>query len=637
MDRVAGRLRMLALLVALMFVALTTRLWFLQVLATDDFTKAARSNSVRFVPSDALRGNVYTDDGFPLVKNQLSLEVRVIPEELARSGRSEEVLYELAQLLDRPVRDIRMALEDKRYYDYQPKPVAEFVDEEAWFYISEHPREFPGVEVVQASVREYPQARTAAHILGSLNQIQAEELEDPRFKNYGTSDLVGRSGLEQTYERWLRGTKGLQKFIVNSNNETIRALARLEPEPGHDLHLTMNLDIQQAAEEELRAGMERARQLTDSSGRPLQADGGVAIVLDAKDGGVKAMASVPSFDPAWYVRGLTRSEQKYVRNDDLAPLLNRATQAGYFPGSTFKSITALTAVNDGIASLSGSYPCTATYVHPSDESGASFSNWTTANLGYMSIAESLRISCDTVYYGFGSDYYFKWRNAQLGAEGEAMQQSLREWGFGSPTGIDQPQEGSGLVPDAAWAAERPELFENGTWIPAGNILTMIGSSYMQATPLQLARSYQTIASDGRLCRPRLVDTIVDADGNVVKEIPDRCERRLPGYTKAQFDYIHRALLSVTSSGTAACAFSGFPLSQIPVAGKTGTAEWVPRQDISWFASIVGPVDDPDYVVVAMVEQGGFGSQTAAPIVRHIVERIYGLEETGPGVCGNRED
>ncbi|HEX6131976.1 MAG TPA: penicillin-binding protein 2 [Actinomycetota bacterium] len=636
MEKVGARLRVLALLVAVMFVALTARLWFLQVLATTEFKQQARDNGVRFVYSDALRGRIETADGIDLVVNQPSLEVRVIRDDLVASGQAEEVLYRLSELLDVPVRDIRMRLEDPKYYAYQPKPVAEFVDERAYAYIAEHPQLFPGVDVETTYVRSYPLGRTAAHLVGTLNQITGEELQDPRFRGYGTSDLVGRSGLEQVYERWLRGEKGVRKFIVNADGETIRAGAEIPPEPGHDLVLALDSEIQAAAEEELRAGMDRARQLTDSDGNLLKATSGVVVVLDPDTGGVEAMVSLPSYDPAWYVRGLTKQQRKYLENEALAALLNRAMQGRFFPGSTFKAVSGLAAVKAGFASLSSYYPCTTSYVHPGDESGTEFSNWEPANTS-MNLSQALVTSCDTWFYTFGSAFFNHWRNNQLGDGAELMQKLFREWGFGGKTGVDLPAEGAGFVGDVAWAeGDGAALFPDG-WVPGGNILSMIGSSYLQATPLQLARGYMAIANRGRMCRPHVVDSIVDADGAVARKIGGRCDKRLPGYTEAQLRYVHEALLGVTRYGTAACAFAGFPLDEIPVAGKTGTAEVPGDQDTSWFASIVGPLEDPDHIVVAMVEEGGFGSQTAAPIVRRVVERIYGLEPGVVGCTAERED
>jgi len=302
---------------------------------------------------------------------------------------------------------------------------------------------------------------------------------------------------------------------------------------------------------------------------------------------------------------------------------NRATQLSYTPGSTFKPITGLAAVKEGFASLSGSYPCEGEYTHPNDTSGTKFYNWTSVNLGYMSIARALEVSCDTVFDAFGSDFYFKWAQNPLGDNGDLLERDLHEWGFESPTGVDLSSETQGLVPDPGWAATRPDLFDNGAWIPGGDILTMIGSGYVQVTPLQLAQAYAAIANGGHLCRPHVADQIIAPDGSVAKRIEDHCDHAIP-YTPQQLSYIRSALRSVVASGTAQCAFAGFPTSQIAVAGKTGTAERdSSKQDTSWFASMVGPdPEHPAYVIVTMVEQGGFGGQTAAPITRQVIDALY---------------
>jgi penicillin-binding protein 2 len=645
MDRATSRLKVLALLVALMFLALTARLWFLQVLATDTFRAEARNNSVRFAYSDALRGRMlaHCDPDLtcpggapkgwvPVVDNQQSLEVRVVPTKLQESGNAEEVVARLADLLSGygiTAEDITRSLQDPKYYLYQPKPIAEFVGEKVKAAVDDHRDLFPGVTVESVSVRSYPMGRFAAHVLGSVGQIQGNELDDPKYKDYGQSDLVGRAGLEQVYEKELRGTKGVQKFVVNSDGETIRAGAEVKPQQGNDLYLALDADIQTAAEEELRAGMLRAHSFNDSEGRPLVADGGAVVVLDANTGGVRAMASVPSYDPSWFVHGLTKMEQSYLFKSPLGPSNNRATgELGYYPGSTFKAITALVALKEGLATQAGYYACPTDYVSPGDESGTVFHNWSTADTT-LNLYDALRLSCDTVFYGFGSTFYDIWAQDPLGADAEPLQRDLREWGFGAPTGIDLPAEGAGRVPDAAWGESRDDLFPDG-WTPGGDILTMIGSTYVTATPLQIATAYAAIANGGHLCRPHLVEAVRDDDGKLVETIPTKCERTLP-YSASDLEYVRTALTSVVSSGTAACAFSGFPLDQVPVAGKTGTAETPPKQDTSWFAAMV-PANDPKYVIVAMVEQGGFGSQTAAPIVRHIIERIYGLPDLPPDPC-----
>src|SRR6476619_5385152 len=534
MDKMSSRIKVLALLVALMFVALSTRLWFLQVLATTQFQQEARDNSVRFVYTEPLRGLMYDDRGRPLVENQESLEVRVNRD--AMGSQAEAVVYRLARLLHVPVRELVARLQDKRYYSFQPIPVAEFVKPQVRNNIAEYQELFPGVDVVPTSVRAYPQGRTAAHILGYLGPIFAGEYDRLKDKGYQQSDVIGRSGLEQVYERFLRGTQGVQKFIVNSDGETMRALGVKDPTAGNDLHLTLDLRIQRAAERELADELARARSGHDINGLPLKANAGAVIVMDAQTGAIKAMASLPSYDPRWLVQGLTKSQASYLYKSAAAPSLNRAIQLGYVPGAT---------------------------------SGTVFHNWTTANLGTMSLAKAISISCDTVFDRFGSDFYFRYVQNQLSDNGLLLQNDLRGFGFGAPTGIDLPSEGSGLVPDPAWAKTQPTLFPDG-WVPGGDILTMIGSTYVMATPLQLAQAYSAIANGGHLCRPHVVDQVVAPDGAVVKQAEDHCSRSLP-YTPSELAYVRGALGSVITSGTAQCSFSGFPTSQVWVGGKAGTA------------------------------------------------------------------
>jgi penicillin-binding protein 2 len=627
MEKASSRLRVLAMLVALMFVSLSVRLWYLQVLAAPAYEKAAHANFIRFAYTDPLRGQIYDDTGKRLVRNRLSLEVRVSPQQMG--DRSEEVVQRLADLLKIPVADIVRSLQNKQYSPYQSIPIAEFVSKDVDFYIAEHQDEFPGVTVEKTSVRGYPYGSTAAQILGYTGLITAQEYKDLKSKGYGQNDIVGRSGLEAEYERYLRGQKGVQKFVVDSNNQTVQALAAIPPTKGDDLRLTLDLKDQQAAEAALREGMLRARSMTDSSGVPLHANAGVVIVMDANTGAIKAMASLPSYDPNWFVQGLTKRQANYVFRSKAAPSLNRAVQLGYVPGSTFKPITALSAMDAGIASPYGSYLCSTDYTSPNDKSGTVFTNWEPSNT-YMSIATALQDSCDTVFYRFGSAFYQLYVDNQLSSDGQVFQDELRRWGFGTPTGVDLPAEAAGLVPDAKWAAANPQQFPYG-FVPGIDILTAIGSTYISATPLQMAQAYAAIANGGHLCRPHVVSKIVNAQGRTVKQVGSHCGQTLP-YTQSQLQYVRNALASVVASGTASCPFLGFPLSQVPVAGKTGTAERQGFQDTSWFAAMVGPTAHPNYVVITMVEQGGFGSQVAAPITRDVIERIEGLTNTPKPGC-----
>ncbi len=623
MERAGSRLKILAFVVTIMFIALSTRLWFLQVLAGPQHERDARDNSLRTVTTDALRGDILDRDGRRLVHNRISLEVRINRDELG--DEAEATLAHLSEILGVSAQELGAKLDSKLYYSYQPVPVAEFVPEEVFFKVREEPEKFRGVEVVEQSVRTYPQGPAGAHLVGWVGQINAEEIDAKRFAGYGPSDLVGKAGLESTYERWLRGTPGEERFLVNSDGEVLREFDPKPPEPGHDLLLALDLDIQRIVEDELALGIERARTVYDeSTGTNLEANAGAVVVLDPKTGGIVAMTSWPSFQPSWFVRGLTEAQRVRLFESDLAPMLNRATQITYAPGSTFKPFVSLAAVKEGIASLAGYYDCPADYVHEGDESGTIFRNWSGSSGGTLSIAEGLKVSCDTQYYAWGSEF---WRlDAQT--NDQELQRHVRRWGYGKATGVDLPAEATGTVPDRAYVARHRGVYPDG-WIPGIDILLAIGAGEMKATPLQVAQAYGAIAT-GKLCRPHLVARIQDGADGVAKRIGGRC-RPVP-YTAAELAYIREALRSVATGGTASSVFANCPLD---VAGKTGTAERPPFQDTSWFAGIV-PAEQPDYVVVATVEQGGFGAETAAPIVRNIMSRIYRTPCEGPAL-GEAED
>jgi penicillin-binding protein 2 len=350
------------------------------------------------------------------------------------------------------------------------------------------------------------------------------------------------------------------------------------------------------------------------------------------------MASYPSYDPRVFGGGLNQREYRTLAKIPSAnfPLINRAISGLYPPGSTFKPFVAAAAAKAGYAQPDQYFPCPADFVVPGDESGTVFHNWKDSDAGTISFAEALIQSCDTVFYPWGLQF---WRERQ--ARGDLFQKELRGWGFGQTTGIEVPGEQDGRVPDARWKQEvnanYPDFFPYVDWLPGDSINLSIGQGDLLVTPLQLAVAYSALANGGTLYRPQLALEIQDRDGNTLSEYQPEAIGRVP-VPDHILAAISNALRGVVShpEGTATGAFAGFPLSSHPVAGKTGTAEVAGKQPHSWFAAFA-PAPEPEFVVVAVVEEGGHGSQVAAPIVRRVLEGLLDLEPGAFHISPEAED
>jgi penicillin-binding protein 2 len=640
------RLTVLGAILLFLFASLSTRLWFLQVLATEEFAARAQSNRVRILPEPAPRGRILDRDGNVLVENRTSRIILVDRSRLG-AGRRERVVARLAELLGERVADLERRLESPRYYAYQPVPIAFDIPEPAVLYIVEHPRQFPGVTVDTGGVREYPYKTVAAHLLGYTGEISPEQLELARFEDYRPGTLIGKAGVELEYESFLQGIEGRVNYEVDARGQIVGRLGVREPVPGGDLVLTLDLDAQRIAERSLEQGIALARGTYDKeTGRFLNAGGGAAVVMDPRNGRILAMASYPDFSPATFIGGARYRDLKRLTSKKAnSPLLNRAVQSSYPPGSTFKPFVALAALKQRIADLGSYYPCPSEYSVENDPSGVVFHNWKSTDSGSLNVAEALVQSCDTVFYDFGYRFY-----TQRIVHGEPFQRRLRELGLGRRTGIDQPSEEEGRIPDVQWLKEgfeakdprflppyRPCREGSYCWVPGDDINMSIGQGNVLVSPLQLATAYSAIANGGTLYAPRLGLRIQEPGGDVVRAIEPQVVGKLP-YRPEFIRYVRDSLAGVvrSSSGTAALAFAGYPHDAFPLAGKTGTAEMPPRQDFSWFAAM-SLVPDKPYVVVAMVEEGGHGSTVAAPVVRRIYEGLFGIETSGDLSSGGDTD
>lgn len=617
------RLKVLASVVAFMFAALITRLWFLQVLAQGKYQERAFANRYEFASIPAPRGKILDRTGEELVTNRASTVVTI---EKQKVGNAEDLLLRLSNVLDVSAEELAERLNDPDYGPYEPVPVFDDASDQQVIYLEEHRREFPGVAHREIGVRAYPFGSLASHVIGYLGEIGPRELGSSAFEGYRPGQLVGRGGVEQKYERWLHGRDGFRAFEVNALGKETRGLKGRQPVAGNDLVLTVHHKIQQVAESSLREGVRIAKQIVhEESGNYLRAPAGAVVVLDPNNGQIIAMASYPTYDPRVFYEGLSQREWEQLNNPSRNfPLNNRAIQAAYPPGSTLKPLVAAAAVEAGYASPNGFYPCPAEFTVPGDTSNTVFRNWRDIDSGVISFARSLIDSCDTVFYQFGLEFY---RERKI--RGELLQQQMRAWGLARPTGIDLSAEAHGRVPDAEWKAKihaaEPTAYPDAVWYPGDTINMSIGQGDLLVTPLQLAEAFAALTNGGTLHRPHIGLRVQTPQGEMLRQMAGEVLGQVP-VDKKTLRAIRDALRHVPATGTAAGAFAGFPLSSVPVAGKTGTAEVAGKQPHSWFAA-AAPANQPEYVVVAVVEEGGHGSEVAAPIVRRILEALFGLEET----------
>lgn len=642
-DRIVLRVTVVGLIILSMLAVLLARLWFLQVLAGQEFADAAKRNSVRLVSVEGPRGRILDRKGRVLVRNRTALAIGIRKDDLPDDPMEAlKVKRRLGRLLGMSVREIDRKLADRRTSPYKPIAIAEDVPLEAYLMVSERrDPDFLGVETMKLPVREYPRGSIAAHVLGYVGEVNESELATKKGK-YRLGDTIGRTGVERQYESVLRGQAGWEKLVVDATGRVVDVLYSEPQEPGRDLYLTLDASVQRVAERALAEGIKRARvQTFREDGTRFKAPAGAAVVLDARNGDVIAMASHPTFNLRKFVGGVGQDYFDFLQDEgNHFPLLNRAIQASYPPGSTYKPIIAAAALETGMGSPGGRYPCLTGFRY----GDRIFRNWRARNAS-ISIAQSLIESCDTVYYNFAAKWYERDADQVRGGKkaSEVMQQWSRRFGLGTPTGIDLPQERTGRVPDrayrlAVWKTNKAAyckryeqtkdlLFEDlcargYLWRPGDSINMSIGQGDVETTPLQMAAVYAAVANGGKVVRPHLGLRVTTPTGKLVKRIAPKPKRvvRADGDT---WRYIRSALRDVSTKGTASYPYRGWPFSRIPVASKTGSAEIAGKQPYSWFATYA-PANDPKYVVVSVIEEAGAGSQVAGPVARRIMDHLFDL-------------
>jgi penicillin-binding protein 2 len=618
------------LLVLVAFVVLTSQLWRLQILQTEGYQQRADVNRFRLVSIDAPRGVMYDRDGRLLVRNVPTYCVSVVPGALPEGEASREaVLSRLSELLGIPVSSrtastsavparpgIEEILERDTISPYAPVAISEDVDKQVAFLIEEEHQYLPGVVVELAARREYTTGILTSNVVGYVSGMPAELVDhflDQVSGDYDVSDAVGLMGLEAAYEQELRGRKGTKHVEVDAFEREVNVLATNPPQPGHSLLLTLDVDLQQAAEAALREGMRRV----DSTS-------GVVVAMDPRNGAILAMVSLPSYDNNLFARGISTQEYEQLSQDPEHPLINHAVSGQYPPGSTFKIIPAAAALEEGVVNLDTHVRCKGEMLLPNKffpndpDKAQAFVCWNEWGHGSLNVIDGIAHSCDIFFYHVGGGF-----EDFSGLGLDTMNEYARAFGLGEPTGIALPGESPGLVADDHW--KRVNYGEH--WVTGDTYNAVIGQGFVLVTPLQLLNATAAVANGGTLYRPQLVQLLLDSKANVVRDPPPEVIREIP-VSVDNIERVREGMRAAVTRGTA----HRINLAEIEVAGKTGTAEYPgPRDEEgylpthAWFTTFA-PYDEPEIAMVVFVSGGHEGAKVAVPIAARIMRAHFGLEQ-----------
>ena len=647
------RLAFLGIVVIGLFAALFARIWFLQVLATEEYQVQADTNQVRLVNVPPQRGRILDRNGVVLADNEFSGVVRVNPSQFA-AGDREIVLTELERLTGETQADLAERMDDPAAAPFSDRTVAFGLDEDLLELVVE--RSLPGVTASWEARRVYPEGSLAAHVVGYVGAQPADWIDDNPGEGYLPNDRIGRAGIEGLFESTLRGEAGVQKVEVDRQNRVVRELGGTDPVPGADVYLTLDLELQQAVEFYLVEGLREAqgRESSDDPRFLLPAYAGAVVVMDVRNGDVLAMASYPTYKPEWLTDGISRAQYDATFNDPSrpGPLNNRAVQGLYAPGSVFKLISAVAATRTEVITPRGQFVDTGTYTVPVP-GGGTFQNAGGVALGPVDLGVAITKSSDTYFYSAAFEMY------ELGTGNGRfeLQQAARDFGFGAQTGVQLPFERAGTVPTpeikrAIFEAIPEYQNQDNTliWVPGDTINLAIGQGFLNVTPLQLVNSYAAWANGGTVFQPNIADRVVSRDsenaGEVIRDFGPAIVNTID-FSGVPVDVITEGLEGVTLtrlsnafggqiSGTAATAFDGWDHRGWGVVGKTGTSESEginkvlgrSKEDNAIFVGY-GPRHDPRYAVVVVMEEAGFGGEAAAPVARNVFAALRAFEQDWP--------
>jgi penicillin-binding protein 2 len=641
-PQLALRIGILGAVALVAFGILFFRLWALQVLSGPQYLQAALDNQVRSVRLPAQRGQIVDRNGNPLVSTVAGTAVQLWPADLPKTYKAELAeLRALSKVLKVPV--TQMFAEMKRHAGDPVTPVVvrESVKRDAPInYLYEHTEEFPGVHIVQTYLRSYPQGTLAAQMLGYVSEISPQQVKELRRRGYEPGDKIGQAGLESTYDSYLRGRPGLAQLRVDSLGHPRSDLVTTrQPSPGESIQLTLDVPLQRTAQQAIQYGIGLAQ-----NNHHWAANAGAIVAMNPNDGSILAMASYPSYNPAVYTGRVTNKRLAAVgltpatAEEHNYPSLNRAISGLYPAGSTFKPITALAALQTHIISPSTVLECTGSFtVYKSDGTVAQvFHNVDPGVFEAMTLPTAIEASCDTWFYQVGYKFY----NAPP-SMGHPLQAWAARFGIGRKTGVDVGPENAGLLPTPEWrhraftAKTDPHNWQiDRLWKPGDSIQLAIGQKDLLVTPLQMARFYSLIANGGKLVKPHLVQDVEEGGGSrSAPRVVHRFTAPVPqpvGLDPSNLAVVQDGLYQAThgANGTSAMVFGNYP---VPIAGKTGTAQkiitmpgYTGEQDQSWWCGY-GPYNSsepPQIVVCALIENGGFGAEAAAPAALRVFQQFF---------------
>ena len=547
-----------------------------------EYMARAETQSTRVLPVPAPRGIILDRDRQPLATNRPGYRLLVTYPHYDNP----EVVERLARILGLSEEEIRSRADGQRDRPFEPVRLVDDLTPEQYAVIQERKAELPGVQVQEVPVRRYPQGGLAGHLLGYVGAVDQQD-----------GDLAGKSGLEAAYESDLQGQPGLERIAVNSAAEPLGTAAATAPRPGQNLVLTIDSRLQRSAERALDWQMQRLQTIPnpgDGHAYP-NAKAGAAVVIDVRTGAVLAMASRPGFDPNLFVGGISEANWRGLGDNPFQPLLNRAVQATYHPGSTWKMLTGAAALTTGVT-VPGERVFSGAVYEPTGQK-----DWLPGGHGWVNLVDALRLSSDIYFYEMG---------LRVGVERQV--EFARSFGFGAPTGIDLPDEEAGFLPGAEYREKE------GWWL--GQTASAAIGQILTVTPVQLAQYTAALANGGRLMKPYLVETVQDARGEITRKTAPTQTGTLPIAPDTLRTVVEGMKRVNLPGGTS--DFATWPLPGIATAGKTGTAENPPQDDYGLFVGFA-PAENPEIAVAVVIEQAGHGG-SVSPVARSIFADYFGV-------------